>query len=244
MQHDWGKYFDTESDYWEKVQEIYKENDNFPKVVVSGRNLHHKFMRSFSRLEGTEIDNDKENLVSLSEGDHFLVHYYLWKCTKTGYISRTALPVRYMYKKAAKYLTDEIAELIAKEWTCKGIKHSKETKKKIGEYSRGKTYEEMYGKEKAEELKESRRKSNHNRKTSDKTRKKLSEAHKGRKHSEESKRKQSASSKGRKLTDEDKLNKSKAAVGRKWYNNGEIQISTKGSCPEGFVPGMLKRTTN
>ncbi|MBQ2204368.1 MAG: hypothetical protein II411_00560, partial [Lachnospiraceae bacterium] len=80
MQHDWGKYFDTESDYWKKIQEIYKENDNFPRVVVKGRNLHHKFLRAFSKLEGTEIDNDKENLVSLSEGDHFLVHYYLWKC--------------------------------------------------------------------------------------------------------------------------------------------------------------------
>lgn len=142
MQHDWEKYFDTGSEYWEKVQKIYKENDNYPKVVVSGRNLHHKFMRSFSRLEGTEIDNDKENLVSLSEGDHFLVHYYLWKCTKTGFKNRTALPVRYMYKKAAKYLTDEIAEKIADEWKCsgccKGLKRSEETKRKISEARKGK----------------------------------------------------------------------------------------------------------
>jgi len=120
MQHNWEKYFDTESDYWEKIQKIYKENDKYPKVVVSGRNLHHKFPRSFSKLEGVEIDNDKENLVSLLEGDHFLVHYYLWKCTKTGYKRRTGIPVRFMYKKAAKYLTDEIAELITREWTCKG----------------------------------------------------------------------------------------------------------------------------
>ena len=90
---------------------------------------------------------------------------------------------------------------------------------------RGKTYEEIYGKEKAEELKNSRRESNHNRKISDETKKKISEANKG-----------------KKLTDEDKIKKSKAAVGRKWYNNGEIQISIKGPCPKGFVTGMLKRS--
>lgn len=244
MQHKWENYFDTESEYWEKVQKIYKENDNYPKIVVSGRNLHHKFLRTFSKLEGIEIDNDKENLVSLSEGDHFLVHYYLWKCTKTGYRSRTALPVRFMYKKAAKYLTDEIAELIAKEWICKGVKHSEETKKKIGEHFRGKTYEEMYGKEKAKELRECRSNSNHNRLIRDETKKKQVESHKGKKASKETREKLSKLHKGKKLSDEDKKKKSLAAKGRKWYNNGKIQISIKGSCPKGFVPGMLKRTTN
>lgn len=140
MQHNFDKYFDTSSEYWQKVQKIYDENDQFPKVIVKNRNLHHKFMRSFSRLEGTEIDNDKDNLVSLSEGDHFLVHYYLWKCTKQGFRRQTGLPVRFMYKKADKYLTDEIAELIAKEWTCKGTNgyhHSEETKAKLREKKLG-----------------------------------------------------------------------------------------------------------
>ena len=138
MNHKWENYFDTESEYWKKIQKIYEENDNYPKVVVKNRNLHHKFMKSFSRLECTEIDNDKDNLVSLSEGDHFLVHYYLWKCTKIGFKNRTALAVRFMYKKAAKYITDEIAETIAKEWTCKGCKLSEEAKKKLSEANKGK----------------------------------------------------------------------------------------------------------
>lgn len=196
MQHNWDKYFDTKSEYWEKAQKIYEENDNYPKIVVPGRNLHHKFLRSFSRLEGTEIDNDKENLVSLSEGDHFLVHYYLWKCTNTGYRNRTAMPVRFMYKKAAKYLTDEIAELIAKEWTCKGVyscKHSEKTKRKISK-SVKKVYEER-GTEfiseatKAGMTEEVRKKisdSKRGKKSSwkgkhptDDSRKKMSESHKG-----------------------------------------------------------------
>ena len=288
MNHKWENYFDTESEYWKKIQKIYEENDNYPKVVVKNRNLHHKFPRSFSKKDGTEIDNDKDNLVSLSLADHFLVHYYIWKCCKKGYRHMMALAFQYMRKKLIKYASDETIEALAKDYenimkdvskihsiVAKQVyekygpvssrrthdemsassKKGKETMKKhytvdelkILNYEkmnniRGKTYEEIYGKEKAEELKNSRRESNHNRKISDDTKKKISESNKGKKRSEESKRKQSASSKGRKLTDEDKIKKSKAAVGRKWYNNGEIQISIKGPCPEGFVPGMLKRS--
>lgn len=169
MNHNWEKYFETSSEYWEKIQKIYEENDNYPKIVVHGRNLHHKFLKSFSRLEGTEIDNDKDNLVSLSEGDHFLVHYYLWKCTKQGFRRQTGLPVRFMYKKASKYLTDEIAELIAKEWTCKGIKLSEETRKKMKGNQNAKGNKGRTG----------RPAWNRGKKTSDEVRKKLSESNKG-----------------------------------------------------------------
>lgn len=197
MQHDWERYFDTESEYWEKVQKIYKENDNYPKIVVKNRNLHHKFMRSFSRLEGTEIDNDKENLVSLSEGDHFLVHYYLWKCTKTGYRNRTGLPVRYMYKKAVKYLNDEIVELIAKEWTCKGCKGwkwSDESKKKLSKARKGKT-NDYFKNHKFSFPGESN--PFYGKKHSDETKKKIGEKSKGRRHSEADKKKISESVKKR-----------------------------------------------
>lgn len=186
MQHDWNKYFDTETDYWKRIQKIYQENEEYPKEVVSGRNLHHKFLRSFSKLEKTEIDNDFDNLVSLSEGDHFLVHYYLWKCTKPGFRRQTGFPVRFMYQKAAKYLTDDIAELIAKEWTCKGIHHSEETKQKISEGHKGKDGywkgKDGYWKGKAH---------------SEETKRKLSEINKGKVLSEETKKKMSESRKGK-----------------------------------------------
>ena len=144
MQHEWDKYFDTDTEYWKKVQKIYQENEKYPKKIVSGRNLHHKFMRSFSKLEKTPIDNDYDNLVSLSEGDHFLVHYYLWKCTKKGYRRQTGLTVRFMYKKTSKYITDEIAEKIADEWKCSecggGWKWSEESKKKLSNSKKGKCF--------------------------------------------------------------------------------------------------------
>lgn len=222
MNHKWENYFDTESEYWKKIQKIYEENDHFPKVVVKYRNLHHKFMRSFSRLEGTEIDNDKDNLVSLSEGDHFLVHYYLWKCTKIGFKNRTALPVRLMYKKAAKYITDEIAETIAKEWTCKGYKgykHSEEAKKKNAESHKGKHHSEEAKKKMSE----------HNKcywkgkKMSEESKKKMSEAQKGKHHSEETKRKISearkgkqSNNKGKHHSEETKKKMSEALKGKHW----------------------------
>lgn len=195
MQHNFDKYFDTSSEYWQKVQKIYDENDQFPKVVVKNRNLHHKFMRSFSRLEGIEIDNDKDNLVSLSEGDHFLVHYYLWKCTKQGFRRQTGLPVRFMYKKAAKYLTDEIAELIAKEWVCKGCYHSEETKEKIGKTQLGKKHPHK-GVKCSEETKQKQHEShlgkepwNKGKPSSEELKRKISEGNRGKSRSEETKEK-------------------------------------------------------
>ena len=58
MNHNWENYFDTESEYWKKIQKIYEENESFPKKVVKERNLHHKFPRSFSKKDGVDIDND------------------------------------------------------------------------------------------------------------------------------------------------------------------------------------------
>lgn len=116
MNHDFTKYFDTDNEYWDKLQELYKANDSYPKVIVHNRELHHKFMRCFSRKEGIPVDNDKDNLVSLSLGDHFLAHFYIWKCTKKGFRQYTARPVSYMYKKAFSSLTEESALLIRDNW--------------------------------------------------------------------------------------------------------------------------------
>lgn len=137
--HNWEIYFDVNSEYWTKLQKLYEVNDNYPKTKVRGRELHHKFLRCFSRVEGTPIDNDKENLVSLSCGDHFLAHYCIWKCTNKGFRRYTCRPVILMYKKSLKYITDETAEHIAADWSdvlgCRS--HSEETKRKMRESRKG-----------------------------------------------------------------------------------------------------------
>ena len=144
MNHKWENYFDISSEYWKKLKKIYEENESFPKKVVKERNLHHKFPRSFSKKEGAGVDNDVDNLVSLSLADHFRVHYYLWKCALKGYRSMMAQAFVFMRKKMVAYATDETIEQLAKDYenamkeatevkskANKGKKMSEEHKKKL-----------------------------------------------------------------------------------------------------------------
>ena len=116
MKHNWENYFDISSEYWKKVEKIYEESESFPKKVVKDRNLHHKFPRSFSKKDGVDVDNDGDNLVSLSLADHFRVHYYLWKCAKKGYRGMMAKAFVFMRKKMVVYASDETIEQIAKDY--------------------------------------------------------------------------------------------------------------------------------
>lgn len=116
MIHDFSEVFDTDSQLWQRVLEIYAKNEKYEKKIVSGRNLHHKFPRSFSKKLGEPIDNDKDNLISLSLADHFLVHYYYYKLAKKGYRQSMATAFTFMAKKSIKYMSPDTAEMIAKDY--------------------------------------------------------------------------------------------------------------------------------
>ena len=116
MTHDFSKVFDTDNSLWQRVLEIYDANEKYSKKVVTNRNLHHKFPRSFSKKLGEEIDNDKYNLISLSLADHFLVHYYYYKLAKKGYRQSMATAFTLMARKFIKYMTPDKAEMIAKDY--------------------------------------------------------------------------------------------------------------------------------
>lgn len=244
MEHNWDLYFDTSNPFWSKLQKIYKDNDSYPKVITKGRNLHHKFMRSFSKLEGNPIDNDKDNLVSLSLPDHLRVHFYLYKCTKVGFRNRTAAPVRFMLKKALSYVTEETIEQIIEDWDYSFLHEnqhrtfSEEARRKMSEAHKGKPTKNK-GKHRSEE-----------------TKRKISETLKGQPawnkgikqgpHSEEWKRKVSEKLKGHHHTEESKRKMSEAMKGKSswtkglhWYNNGFENIRCA-DCPDGYVPGRLK----
>ena len=214
MIHNWENYFDTSSEYWKKVEKIYEENESFQKKVVKEKNLHHKFPRSFSRKEGVDVDNDEDNLVSLSLADHFRVHYYLWKCSKKGYRGMMALAFNFMRKKMVKYATDETIEQLAKDYETamkdvagaiskanKGKHHSEESKKKMSEAKKGEKHP-MYGKHHSDESKKKISEAHKN--ISEETRRKLSESHKG----------QTAWDKGKKLSEEHKKKLSEAHKGK------------------------------
>ena len=228
MQHDWNKYFDTESKYWKKIQKIYDDNEKYPKEIVSGRSLHHKFLRSFSKKEKEPIDNDLDNLVSLDLADHYLVHYYLWKCTRKGWRTFTASAFTFMNKNAQKYITDETVELLAQEYkkALKDIKFSEEHRRKMSEskkghpgWNKGKTLTREH-KKKISESKKGHLGWNKGKNLSEEHKRKIGEANKGKGKgkalSEEIRKKMSESKKGKARSEDTKKKISEAKKGRHW----------------------------
>lgn len=140
MKHDFNVVFDTENEYWKRVVDIFEKNEKYPKKRVSNRNLHHKFPRSFSKMLGEPVDNDPDNLISLSMADHFLVHYYYYLLARKGFRQRMATAFTFMAKKCLKYMTPDTAERIAEDYDearsiseqyeKEGIKHGKKKQEK------------------------------------------------------------------------------------------------------------------
>ena len=147
MEHDFSLVFETDNEYWKRVMDIFERNEQYPKKIVKGRNLHHKFPRSFSKKLGEEVDNDKDNLISLSLADHFLVHYYYYKLAKKGYRQSMATAFIFMAKKSIKYMSPDTAEMIAKDYeeAANKLKSAlKEYYKTHEVWNKGKTYSDEY----------------------------------------------------------------------------------------------------
>ena len=255
MKHNWENYFDISSEYWKKVEKIYEDSESFPKKVVKDRNLHHKFPRSFSKKDGIDIDNDADNLVSLSLADHFRVHYYLWKCAKKGYRGMMALAFTLMRKKVVVYASEETIEQLAKDYENAmkeaAEQHSKEMKgHPVSDETRRKISESSKGKQKSEEARRKMAESQKGKHAGEKnpmygklhtkeTRKKMSCSWDYDKHfTADTRKKMAGSAKGKKLSEEHKKKLSEAKKGMRWFNNGKINIRAK-ECPDGFVPGRL-----
>lgn len=165
MQHDFSKVFDTDSPYWQKVLEIFAKNEKFEKKVVSNRNLHHKFPRSFSKKLGEPVDNDKDNLISLSLADHFLVHYYYYLLARTGFRQPMATAFTFMAKKGLKFMNPTTAEAMAEDYAeaiCIRDKHlseqalirysDPEERRKNSEMKQGKAHPHKWGEHSEEHL--------------------------------------------------------------------------------------------
>lgn len=216
MIHDYSEVFDTDNPLWQRVLEIYEANEKYDKKIVSGRNLHHKFPRSFSKKLGEPIDNDKDNLISLSLADHFLVHYYYYKLAKKGYRQSMATAFTFMAKKSIKYMSPDTAEMIAKDYEeALNIEHhqSEETRRKISEANKGKSSWSK-GKKFSEE---------HCRKISEALKWKMTDSLKGihnpfygKHHSEDTRKKISESKKGRTVSEETRKKLSEARKGKHW----------------------------
>lgn len=209
MTHDYSLVFDTESPYWQKVLDIFAKNEKYEKKVVSNRNLHHKFPRSFSKKLGEEVDNDKDNLISLSLADHFLVHYYYYLLARKGYRQAMATAFTFMAKKCLKYITPETAEAMAKDYEeakCIADQGRSEANKGERNPNYGRTGEKhpFYGKTHSDETRKKmsdslkgRIPSRKGAVLSEETRIKLSDSLKGHTVSEDTRKKMSDAHKGK-----------------------------------------------
>lgn len=237
MTHDFSLVFDTDNEYWQRVLDIFEKNEKYEKKVVSNRNLHHKFPRSFSKILGEPVDNDKDNLISLSLADHFLVHYYYYLLARKGYRQSMATAFTFMAKKGLKYMTPETAEAMAKDYEeARAITnryHSEAMKGKPNPHSPHPVSEETKAK-----LKVSMLGKNKGKHVTDEMRKYLSDKLKGRTLSDETKQKIRESKLGHKHTEETLCKLRDSHKGLKWYNDGKNNVFAK-ECPEGFVPGRL-----
>ena len=151
---------------------------------------------------------------------------------------------------------EELIFLTKKEHDClhfkgkstwnKGKHLSEETKRKMSEAKKGKSAYWNIGRHHSEEARKKISETSKGKHLSKETRRKMSEAKKGNQHrkgmhiSEETKKKMSKSHKGMHISEETKRKMSEAKKGRHWYNNGTKNIWSK-TCPEGFVPGRLKK---
>ena len=106
---------------------------------------------------------------------------------------------------------------------------SEETKQKLS-VSIKKALEDQQIRAKMSEAKRGKPSPRKGAKLSEETKQKLREANLGKKHSCETRMKMSLSAKG----------KNTWAKGRHWYNNGIVTVGAY-ECPEGFVPGRLKK---
>ena len=112
MEHDFSKVFDTDNPLWQEVIAIFEANKEFPAKRVRKRALHHKYPRSFCKLCEEPVDNDKDNLISISFHDHFMLHYYYYVLAKPKFKSLMALAFRYMVDSKVDSITNiESSEL-------------------------------------------------------------------------------------------------------------------------------------
>lgn len=85
------KYLDTNCEAYRQYVQLINENKDATLKPTKERQVHHIIPRSFFKRDKLEVDNSKENKVSLRIKDHYIAHFLLWRCVKkkvfsTGFV--------------------------------------------------------------------------------------------------------------------------------------------------------------
>ena len=169
---------------------------------------HHIIPKCWFRMNNLPVDNSKDNLVLLSYEDHIKVHKLAILCSDT--------------KEMASKMGYAVHRLLKGQF--KGIHHTEETKQKMSETHKGRTFSDESRRKMSEAAKNKVLSEEHRRKISEATRGKNNPMY-GKQHTDAQRKKMSESLKGQ--------NK-----GTHWYNDGKVNMRSY-TCPEGFVKGKL-----
>lgn len=152
---------------------------------------HHIIPKSYYKHCHMKVDNSPDNLVNLSLRDHILAHFYLYNCSKDGWLKRAnILAIERISSQRHITISIETIPEIADEYEKIMI----EKRKYASESQQGEN-NSFYGKKHTEETK---RKLGYNAKYNPvciETRKRLREAARGKHHSDEWRKHQSHSHK-------------------------------------------------
>lgn len=80
------KYLDTNCEAYRQYVQLINENKDATLKPTKERQVHHIIPRSFFKRDKLEVDNSKENKVSLRIKDHYIAHFLLWRCVKKRYL--------------------------------------------------------------------------------------------------------------------------------------------------------------
>lgn len=152
---------------------------------------------------GEPVDNDPDNLISLSLADHFLVHYYYYLLAKKGFRQRMATAFTFMAKKCLKFMSPDTAEQMARDYEEARVISIQ----MISDANKGKTISEWHRQRIIE--------TNTGRKPTDTQRQHISEALKGKPHPH----------RGHKLSDETKLKISISHTGMHPSEESRLKMS-------------------
>lgn len=169
---------------------------------------HHIVPRCWFKMNNLPIDNSDDNLVLLSYEDHIKVHKLAILCSDT--------------KEMASKMGYAVHRLLKGQF--KGIHHTEETKQKMSETHKGRTFSDESRRKMSEAAKNKVLSEEHRRKISEATRGKNNPMY-GKQHTDAQRKKMSESLKGQ--------NK-----GTHWFNDGKVNMRSY-TCPEGFVKGKL-----
>ena len=108
--------FDTSSLEFTKMMTIIK-NSKKMKLGHRGNHDHHIVPRSYYKKYNKPVDNSDKNLVTLTPVEHYIVHYYAWKCANKVMKTSMAYAFRMMYALAGKNVSEQNVTYFAKAYS-------------------------------------------------------------------------------------------------------------------------------